>query len=100
MLRIADQALLMARRVFGEHHGMLRTNDVIRLGIHPRTLYALRNSGDIHQVGRGLYRLSASPPLTSPDLIPVAVRIPRGVVCLISALAFHELTTQIPMQSI
>jgi predicted transcriptional regulator of viral defense system len=75
---------------------MLRTSKAVRLGIHPRTLYALRDAGDIEQVGRGLYRLSMAPPLSSPDLIPIAVRIPRAVVCLISALAHHGLTTQVP----
>ncbi len=45
---------------------------------------------------RGLYRLSSAEPLTNPDLVPIAVRVPRGVVCLISALAHHELTTQVP----
>ena len=52
---------------------MLRTSKAIRLGIHPRTLYALRDAGDIEQVGRGLYRLSTPPPLSSPDLAPIAM---------------------------
>ncbi len=85
-----------ARHLFEEHGGMLRTSKAIRLGIHPRTLYALRDAGEIEQVGRGLYRLSSAPPLSSPDLVPVAIRIPRAVVCLISALAHHGLTTQVP----
>jgi predicted transcriptional regulator of viral defense system len=75
---------------------MLRTSKAIRLGIHPRTLYALRDAGEVEQVGRGLYRLSTAPPLSSPDLVPIAIRIPRAVICLISALAHHRLTTQIP----
>lgn len=85
-----------ARQVFAEHRGMLRTSNAIRLGIHPRTLYALRDSGEIEQVGRGLYRLTSAPLLSSPDLVPIAFRIPNAVVCLISALAHHSLTTQIP----
>jgi predicted transcriptional regulator of viral defense system len=92
----AEPGLARARHVFNEHGGMLRTNQAIQLGIHPRTLYALRDAGGIERVGRGLYRLSTAPPLSSPDLIPVAIRIPRAVVCLISALAHHGLTTQIP----
>ena len=40
--------------------------------------------------------LSDIPPLGNPDLVIVATRVPGGVICLISALAFHELTTQIP----
>jgi predicted transcriptional regulator of viral defense system len=93
---VTDKRLAMARQVFTEHGGMLRTSEAIRLGIHPRKLYALRDSGEIEQVGRGLYRLSTAPPLTSPDLVPIAIRIPRGVICLISALSHHGLTTQIP----
>lgn len=92
----ADKRFARARQVFTQHGGMLRTSKAIQLGIHPRTLYALRDAGEIEQVGRGLYRLSTAPPLSSPDLIPIAIRIPRAVVCLISALAHHGLTTQIP----
>ena len=95
-MAIADTPLTKARQIFTGHGGMLRTSNAIRLGVHPRTLYALRDSGEIESVGRGLYRLSTSPPLSSPDLIPVAIRIPRAVVCLISALVHHGLTTQVP----
>jgi predicted transcriptional regulator of viral defense system len=91
-----DTGATKAREVFTEHGGMLRTSKALRLGIHPRTLYALRDAGEIEQVGRGLYRLSTAPALSSPDLVPIAIRIPRAVVCLISALAHHGLTTQIP----
>jgi len=91
-----DTTLTKARQVFTEHGGMLRTSKAIRLGIHPRTLYALRDADEIEEVSRGLYRLSSATPLSSPDLIPIAIRIPRAVVCLISALAHHGLTTQIP----
>src|SRR5580658_9648150 len=95
-MQISRNGFTRARRLFAKHKRMLRTRDAIRLGINPRTLYALRDSGEIEQVGRGLYRLSTAPPLSSPDLIPVAIRIPRAVVCLISALAHHGLTTQVP----
>jgi predicted transcriptional regulator of viral defense system len=85
-----------ARQIFKEHRGVLRTSEALRLGVHPRTLYALRDGGDIEQVARGFYRLSAKPPLSDPDLVAVALRIPRAVICLISALAHHRLTAQVP----
>src|SRR5205823_7639050 len=91
-----DAGRARARHLFTEHGGMLRTSKAIRLGVHPRILYALRDAGEIEQVGRGLYRLSTAPPLSNPDLAPIAIRIPRAVVCLISALAQHGLTTQVP----
>jgi predicted transcriptional regulator of viral defense system len=91
----ADKGLAKARHVFTKHGGMLRTPTRSASSIHPRTLYVLRDSGEIEQLGRGLHRLSIAPPLSSPDLVPVAIRIPRAVVCLISALA-HRGLTQVP----
>jgi hypothetical protein len=93
---VADAGLTEARQVFTKHRGMLRTSDAIRLGIHPRTLYNLRDRGELEEVGRGIYRLATAPQLTSPDLVSVAIRIPRAVICLVSALAHHGLTTQVP----
>ncbi len=93
---ISEAGLAKARQVFAHHQGMLRTSEAIRLGVHPRKLYALRDSGEIEQVSRGIYRLSEKPVLTNPDLVAVALRIPRAVICLISALAHHGLTTQVP----
>lgn len=43
-----------------------------------------------------MYRLASLEPLAHPDLVTVAKRVPRGVLCLVSALSFHELTTQVP----
>lgn len=68
----------------------------IRAGIHPRTLYRLRDENILDQISRGVYHLIENGPVSDPDLIAVAKRIPQGVVFLISALAFHEITTQIP----
>lgn len=85
-----------ARELFSKHGGILRTGKAIRLGIHPRTLYALRDTGEIESIGRGLCRLASAPPLTAPDWVAIALRLPRAVICLISALAHHGLTTQIP----
>jgi len=56
----------------------------------------MRDSGVLEQLSRGLYRLADLPPLSNPDLVTVALKIPQAVICLVSALAFHELTTQIP----
>jgi len=84
--------------VFRKRGGMLRTREAVREGIHPGTLYAMRDSGVVERVSRGVYRLAEQVPLGNPDLVTVATRVPGGVICLISALAFHGLTTQIPHQ--
>jgi predicted transcriptional regulator of viral defense system len=82
--------------LFKEHGGTLRTSEALRLGIYPRTLYALRDAGILERLSRGLYRLAELPALSAPDLAIVALKIPQAVICLVSALAFHELTTQVP----
>jgi predicted transcriptional regulator of viral defense system len=86
----------LAVNLFREHNGVLHTAEALRLGIHPRTLYALRDAGVLLPLSRGLYRLADLPPLANPDLVTVALRLPQAVICLVSALAFHDLTTQVP----
>jgi len=87
-----------AAEIFRENGGVLRTAQALRAGIHPSTLYAMRDSGLLERVSRGVYRLAEIAPLGNPDLVTVATRIPGGVICLISALSFHDLTTQIPQE--
>ncbi|MCH8268801.1 MAG: hypothetical protein IH846_14905 [Acidobacteria bacterium] len=57
----------------------------------------MREAGILEKLSRGLYRLTDLK-LGNPDLVVVALKMPQGDICLISALAFHELTTQIPHQ--
>lgn len=85
-----------AKRRIKKIGGTVRTAEAVRAGIHPRTLYELRDAGDLEQVSRGVFRLSEQEPLSNPDLVTVALRVPRAVVCLVSALSFHGITTQIP----
>lgn len=89
-------ALEMAADRFRERGGILRAAEAIRLGVHPRTLYAMRDAGVIERLSRGVYRLANLPPLGNPDLVAVALRAPKAVLCLLSALAVHDLSAQIP----
>ena len=82
--------------IFKKHGGILRTAQALRAGIHPSTLYTMRDVGTLEVVSRGVFRLSGSEQIGNPDLVTVATRVPKGVICLISALAYHELTTHIP----
>ncbi|MBN1514728.1 MAG: type IV toxin-antitoxin system AbiEi family antitoxin domain-containing protein [Phycisphaerae bacterium] len=86
----------MVRRLCREQGGVIRTAQAVRAGVHPRSLYGLRDSGFLERLERGLYRLADLPELGQLDLVTAALKVPAGVVCLLSALAFHELTTQIP----
>ncbi len=85
-----------AADIFRSNGGTLRMSEAVQAGISRRTLYAMRDAGVLERLTRGVYRLASLPGLSAPDLVAVASRVPNGVVCLISALAFHELTTQVP----
>lgn len=85
-----------ARKIFRQHGAVLRTSQAIRLGVAPRTLYSLRDEGEISRLERGVYMLADAVEAANPDLIIVAARIPKAVLCLVSALAFHGITTQLP----
>jgi predicted transcriptional regulator of viral defense system len=68
----------------------------LKAGIHPRVLRSMLEAGTINRVSRGIYQLADASLISDPDLVVVAHKAPNAVVCLISALAFHGLTTQIP----
>lgn len=72
------------------------THAVRELGWHPRDIYHLRDSGQVHELSRGVYRRADAPTPSWPDLLAVGTRIPRGIVCCVSALAVHDLTDEIP----
>jgi len=85
-----------AIRAFKRSGGILRTKDALAHGVHPRTLYRLRDEGVVEALSRGVYRLTELPDLAHPDLVAVGLRIPKAVVCLLSALAHHDATNEIP----
>lgn len=86
------------KKIFTDHHGILRASTAIELGVPKHVLYEMVRSGELVREAQGIYRLNESQPLGNPDLVQISLRVPRAVVCLISALYFHELTTQIPHQ--
>ena len=85
-----------AIKIIKEKKGIIRTSEAIQSGIHPRILYQLRDDGIIEQLTRGVYHLKSDITPTDIDIATIAKRIPRAVICLISALSFHDITTQIP----
>ena len=85
-----------AKTVFKKNRGMMRMSTAIRSGIHRETLRKMVQKGDLQKISRGLYQLVEALPPSHPDLAVVATKVPSGVICLISALSYHELTTQIP----
>jgi len=86
------------KQLFAENHGYLSRKEAVGAGIDPHLLSAWVNYGRAERVQRGLYRDTEAPPLTHESLIEVALRAPHAVVCLRSALAFHELGTVSPAE--
>jgi predicted transcriptional regulator of viral defense system len=81
---------------FRQHGGLMKTSQALERGIHPAALYRLVEDGQLLRLARGLYRLASIQEFRYPDLAVVAAKAPEAVVCLISALTFHGITTQVP----
>jgi hypothetical protein len=65
-------------------------------GVHPRDLYAWRDSGEVVELSRGVFRRADAEAASWPDLLAVAYRAPRAIVCCVSAAAVHGLTDELP----
>jgi predicted transcriptional regulator of viral defense system len=89
-------AIESALAIINQKNGMIRMAAAVRAGIHRNTLQKMIESEILVRESRGLYRLADRPLLGNPDLVTVSAKVPKGVICLISALSIHELTTQIP----
>lgn len=76
--------------------GVIRPCDLAKKGISPQILYRLCRDGKVVRLTRGLYADRDYEPTEHYTIIEVCSKIPKGVICLISALQFHELTTQLP----
>lgn len=76
--------------------GILQADDLEAMGISRNYLSQLCQDGRLRKVFRELYALADAPVTEHSSLAEVATRVPNSVVCLISALVFHGLTTQIP----
>jgi predicted transcriptional regulator of viral defense system len=79
-----------------ERDGWLRRQQLVADGIHPRWLRRLQDDELIEKVRPGLYRSTRAPETTYRTLFDACAAVPTGVICLTSALAYHELTTANP----
>jgi predicted transcriptional regulator of viral defense system len=83
-------------RALLQQRGMMRLSEFIAEGITAATVARLEKDGGLVQLGRGLYQLPDAPLDANHSLAEAAKLVPRGVICLDSALAFHGLTDRIP----
>ncbi len=94
MLTPATQHILTLAR----QSAVLRPRDLDEHGLSRKHLVRLCQAGLLRRIGRGLYVLSQAEPTENRTLAEVAKRVPGGIVCLLSALQFHRLTTQAPYE--
>lgn len=73
------------------------TGEAVAAGVWRRELYRLRDEGQLVELSRGVFRKADAPETPWLDMLGVAQRAPQGVVCLLSALAIHELTDEVPI---
>ncbi len=79
-------------------YSVLRTRDFERLGVPRYSLGSVEEQGDWERCGRGLYRSMRRVPNPHHSLVEVASRVPQAVICLLSALRFHDLTSERPSE--
>lgn len=81
---------------FARNSGVVSASEMRSFGVHPEYLRRLCTRGKLVRIDRGLYRLPDAEVTAHHGLVQAAKAIPRGVVCLLSALRFHEIGTQSP----
>jgi predicted transcriptional regulator of viral defense system len=91
----AEKKILDLARKSG---GVIRPRDLQRKGLPPDYLWRLHQKEKLEKVGRGMYAIPGAFLSEHQTIVQAALRLPHGVVCLLSALRFHELTTQAPFE--
>ena len=79
-----------------EKGGMAGYSELKEAGFNKALLKTSLKNKNIKRMDRGLYYLSEGMSFSNPDLVAISIKIPKGVVCLLSALSFHEATNEIP----
>lgn len=91
--KITEKVFKIAKK-----QGIIRVRDLTEKGVHPEYLRRLCKKGLLMKMGRGVYIPANSEVTQNIGLAQAAKRIPRGVVCLLSALQFHDIGTQSPFE--
>ena len=77
-------------------NGIASFSDILKAGFHPDSINILTKKNQIEKIARGFYKLYGNNIGMHPDIVTASLQAPRGVICLLSALFFHEATVEIP----
>jgi len=94
MIQTTEEMVLDLAR----QRGVLRPRDLAQKGLPPDYLWRLYRKEKLDRVGHGIYALLGADLTEYHSLVEAALRVPHGIICLLSALSFHELTTQLPFE--
>ncbi len=87
----------LAQRLL-EKRGIMRSVELRKAGVTGATVSRMERAGKVIRLSRGIYQLQDAEWDSNHDIAEAAKRVPKGVVCLVSALAFHGLTDQLPQR--
>lgn len=97
-MTVPAHTLEQATLALAERQPLLRTRDLVRAGVPTMVLSRLVTAGKLERVTRGVYTLPGRALSEHRSLAESALRVPRGVVCLLSALRVHGIGTQAPSE--
>lgn len=80
-------------KIFLQGNGYARTNDLVKKGIHQRDIKTALQDGLLIKIKNGLFRYTEIPLISNQGFVDVSLSVPDGVICLLSALSYYELTT-------
>jgi predicted transcriptional regulator of viral defense system len=86
------------KKIFKNNGGYARTKNIIEAGIHTSYLYQLVDNNTIERIKRGLYHWNNDEFSNREELVKISKIVPKGVVCLLSALDYYDVTTQNPWE--
>jgi predicted transcriptional regulator of viral defense system len=92
----SDELPLRLRQLFEQHSGLVTRPQALDAGLPAHWLAYYTKTGLLERSQRGIYRQPDSDGFTHENLLEVNLRIPQAVICTLSALAFHELGTNVP----
>lgn len=100
VMQQSRRSILMARAIeLVERSGLIRVRDAEKAGIPREYILRLYRDGSLVRIGRGVYALPESHASSEIALAEISKKVPGAVICLMSALRFHEITTQLPYKT-
>lgn len=97
-IKFNNEYVKQLKKIFMQNCGYATTKDIEKASINRYYIHKLFNDGYIDRIKRGVYKWNDSPLCEHSSLLEASLIVPKGVVCLLSALSYHGLTTYTPWE--